>query len=537
MSDPVEKSSHYEVVVVGAGPAGISAAINLANRKKHVVVLDGQRPFSYPRKAPKIPNYPGFSFTNGEELARAFTAHLEEFGVPFFREKVGKLFPEEDGLTLFTDKDMYHAKVVILATGLYREADLEGEDELVGRGVAYCVSCDGRLFAGRDVAFVSYLEEGEEEAAVLATDFASSLTYIPLYPGSYEGLPEGVRVLARKRPARLFRDDGGKVHVAHPDEELVVDGVFVYRRSVSPHDLLDELVLRDGHIAVNRLMETSVPGVLAAGDCTGEPYQIAKAVGEGQMAAFQAFRLLREGIRAPAVVTPPAAEPPALKEEDRVALSRILAERLAEPVRLVHFTQLPGDGTAAGPPTDSCREARRLLEELAALSPLLELELHDLEREPELAAELGVERIPATLVSRAGEVPRLRFLGVPEGYEFGPLLEAVVDVSAGSSGDLSEETQAALKRLRRPVRLEVLTTSTCPVCPTAVRLAHRFALATPKVSADMVVASEFPDLVQRYQVSQVPRVVVQGQPAEPGRLDEARLRELVLEAGVRSPSR
>ena len=533
MIDPAEKSSRYDVIVVGAGPAGISAAINLANRKKHVVVMDGQRPFSYTRKAPRIPNYPGFSFTSGEDLAAAFVRHMEDFDVPLLREKASKVFREDDDLVVFTDKDMYRAGAVILATGVYRESGLEGELALVGRGVAYCVACDGRLFAGKDLAFISYLEEGEEEASVLADDFAASLVYIPLYVGPYR-LPDDVRVLARKRPSRLFRDDEGKLHVIHPDEELVVDGVFIYKRSVAPQDLLEDLALDGPHVLVDRSMATSVPGVFAAGDCTGEPYQIAKAVGEGQMAAFHAFRYLRDGER-PAPAAPE--EPAALEAEDREALTRILAERMDAPVRLVHFTQLPGSAPGATPPTEACREARRLLEEFAALSPKLELELHDFMAEAELAHDLGVERIPATLVSRSGEPARLRFFGVPEGYEFGPLLESVVDLSRGSDGELDEGIQDELGRLRRPVRLEVLTTPTCPVCPAAVRLAQRYALATPKVTADMVVASEFPELVHRYQVSQVPRTVVNGVPAEPGRLDEPRLRELVAEAGRHSGER
>ncbi len=532
-ADPAEKSSHYEVVVVGAGPAGISAAINLANRKKSVVVMDGQRPFSYTRKAPKVPNYPGFTFTSGEGLASAFIEHLERFNVPLLREKVSKIYREDDRLVLFTDKDMYEAKVVILANGLYREPDLEGEDELVGRGVAYCVSCDGRLFAGKDLAFISYLEEGEEEATVLAQDFASSLVYLPLYGGPYH-LPAGVRVLARKRPGRLFRDESGKVHVLHPDEEVVVDGVFVYRRSVAPHDLLEGLEVEGGHIVVDASLQTSVPGVLAAGDATGEPYQIAKAVGQGQIAAFQALQLLRPAVRGTAssgtaertAASGGRAAPQALADEDKKELSALFEEKLAGPVRLVHLTQLAGTGRSL--PTEACREARQLVEDLASLSAKLELDVHDMLTEKELAEELGVERIPATLAARPGEAARLRFFGVPEGYEFGPLVDALVDLSAEAPGEVSDETRSALSRLRVPVRLEVLTTSTCPVCPGVVRLAHQFSLASPKITVDMVAASDFPELVQRYQVGQVPLVVVDGVPAEPGRVDESRLLELIL---------
>ncbi len=515
MSDPSVKSAHYDVIVVGAGPAGISAAINVANRKRTVAVFDSQQPFAKTRKAPKIPNYPGFSFATGVELAQAFTTHLEEFGVPFFKEKIAKIMPDEDEILVFSDQDMYHARAVIVATGVYLEADLEGEDALVGQGVSYCANCDGRLFSGREVAFVSYIPEGEEEAAVLAQDLGVAVTYVPLYEGEYV-LPEGVRVVDRQRPDGLYRRDG-KIHVQLKGEDLVVDGVFVHKQSVSPRDLVDGLELDGPHIVVDRRMRTSIGGIFAAGDCAGEPYQIAKAVGEGQVAALEALRHLREK-QAPRVE-----EPPALKAEDRASLSRILSERMVGPVRMIHFTQKPGEGQTAGPVCENCREGCRLLQELADLSPKLSLEIHDFVVDAERARELAVERIPATLIGGPDDpAPRVRFYGVPTGYEFGLLLDDILDASIGRSG-LLEETLEALSFLGRPVHMEVMTTSTCPRCPEVGRLVHRAAAASPMITGDVVMISEFPEVAQRHTVSNVPKVVVDGIAMETGRVDEGRL--------------
>ena len=154
------------------------------------------------------------------------------------------------------------------------------------------MTCDGRLFAGRRAAFISYAPEGEEEAAALAEDFGVDVTYVPLYKGDYR-LPEGVRVLASARPTRLAREDA-HMRVSLPGEDLQVDAVFIYKNSVSPRTLLDGLASDGRHVTVDRHMATAVPGVFAAGDCTGEPYQTAKAVGEGQVAALEAVRFLRE---------------------------------------------------------------------------------------------------------------------------------------------------------------------------------------------------------------------------------------------------
>ena len=212
--------------------------------------------------------------------------------MPLIREKVSKVIPDADGFVVFSEREVYRAGAVVLATGVYRDAEIEGEADLVGQGVSYCVTCDGRLFTGRRAAFVSYSANGEEEASALAEDYGVDVTYVALYEGDAR-LPEGVHVIKGAPPTRLEQADG-HVRVSLPGEDLLVDAVFIYKESVSPRALLDGLATDGGHISVDRHMETSVPGVFAAGDCTGEPYQTAKAVGEGQVAALEAVRLIRE---------------------------------------------------------------------------------------------------------------------------------------------------------------------------------------------------------------------------------------------------
>jgi glutaredoxin-like protein len=160
-----------------------------------------------------------------------------------------------------------------------------------------------------------------------------------------------------------------------------------------------------------------------------------------------------------------------------------------------------------------CRETRQILEELAELSPLVSIEVYDFERDEVLAAQYGVDKIPATLVQRAGLDGAadtdygIRFYGIPSGYEFVSLLEAIKLVGGGQLS-LSQATLDKLARLDQPLHLQVFVTPTCPYCPRAVVLAHQLAFASAQVTADMVEATEFPHLSNKYSVMGVPRTVI-----------------------------
>jgi glutaredoxin-like protein len=182
---------------------------------------------------------------------------------------------------------------------------------------------------------------------------------------------------------------------------------------------------------------------------------------------------------------------------------------LAAPVKLVVFTQ--GEGGALE--CEMCRETRELLDEVAALSDKLSVEVRDFVAEAELAAAYGIDKIPAVAVVRGGDNGEpdkdygIRLYGIPSGYEFGTLIEDITMVSSGDPG-LAPKTLAVLESLPGPIEIQVFVTPTCPHCPRAVLLGHRLAMASDKVRASMVEATEFPHLANKYQVYGVPRTVV-----------------------------
>ncbi|KPL83175.1 glutaredoxin [Thermanaerothrix daxensis] len=185
---------------------------------------------------------------------------------------------------------------------------------------------------------------------------------------------------------------------------------------------------------------------------------------------------------------------------------RSMLSEMEHPVKLLMFTQ--GEGGAIE--CAFCAETRQLAEELTSLSDKLTLEVHDFIRDKALAENLKVDKIPALIIQSAGEHPKdygVRFFGIPSGYEFGTLIEDILMVSRRKP-DLSLVTLQQLARLDRPVHLQVFVTPTCPYCPRAVLLAHKLALASDWITADMVEVSEFPHLANRYHVYGVPRTVI-----------------------------
>lgn len=194
-----------------------------------------------------------------------------------------------------------------------------------------------------------------------------------------------------------------------------------------------------------------------------------------------------------------------LNDDIQNQVREVLAD-LDAPVKLVVFTQ--GEGGALE--CAMCAETRGLIEEVAALSDKISVEIRDFVADSEVAETYGIDKIPAVAVVREGDAPAdygVRLFGIPSGYEFGTLIEDIRLVSSGNP-ELSDATLAELAKLSSPVNIQVFVTPTCPYCPRAVLLAHRLAMASDLVTASMVEATEFPQLSNRYQVYGVPRTVI-----------------------------
>ncbi len=194
-----------------------------------------------------------------------------------------------------------------------------------------------------------------------------------------------------------------------------------------------------------------------------------------------------------------------MDEKVRKQVRAALAD-MQHPVRIVMFTQ----GVGGALECDHCEETRELAQEVALLSDKITLDVRDFQGDEALAKSYGVDKIPALVLLADGDPPKdygIRLYGVPAGYEFSTLIEDLRMLGAGDPA-LSQDTLKALGRLTQPVHIQVFVTPTCPYCPSAVVLAHKLAMASDLVTADMVEATEFPHLANKYRVHGVPRTII-----------------------------
>ena len=216
-----------------------------------------------------------------------------------------------------------------------------------------------------------------------------------------------------------------------------------------------------------------------------------------------------------------------ISPEDQQTL-RKLFEGLEGDVTITNFTERESLLMIPGQECDYCKETRKLLEEVTALSEKLHLEMRDVVRDKQEADSLGVTRIPAFVLQGRAK-GKVRYFGIPAGYEFSTLIEDLIDVSNGTT-NLSDTTREALATVDQDLHIQVFVTPTCPYCPRAARLAHKLAIENEHITADVVEVSEFIDMAQLYRVQGVPKTVVNERIEMVGAVPESRFMQQVFEA-------
>lgn len=276
----------YDVAIIGGGPAGVSAAINLKILQKKFIWFSGNSGLKVER-AELVKNYPALPDVTGRQLNWAFYNHAESMGINADRRQVTAIYDLGEKFSLTVENEQTEAKSVILCTGVQSVKPLSGEEEFLGRGVSYCATCDGFLYKDKTIAVLCTDKSFESEVEFLCRT-AKKTYFFPMYK-DYKTF-SGAEVIL-KMPEKVEGDLRVK-KVAYKGGDVAVDGFFILRSSMPPKALLHGLECEGERIVVDRLMRTNINGVFAAGDCTGRPYQYAKSVGEGNVAAHSAVEFL-----------------------------------------------------------------------------------------------------------------------------------------------------------------------------------------------------------------------------------------------------
>ena len=513
----------YDVVVIGGGPAGLTAALYLARAKYRVVVVEKDRFGGQITITAEVVNYPGVEKTSGAALTEAMRKQAEGFGAEFLLVEVTGLDLSGDAKTIRTSRGELKCFGVLLATGAHpRMVGFQGEEQFRGRGVAYCATCDGEFFTGKEVFVVGGGFAAAEESLFL-TKYARHVTI--LIRGDDFSCAQAAADAARNhekitvptntvveevsgdtalRFLRYRNTKTGQVTKYHAAEGETF-GVFVFAGYAPATELVRGLaeLNEQGYVLTDRSQKTTAEGLYAAGDVCVKPLrQVVTAVGDGALAATELERLCtamqaKTGVHPLAPVSrageseDSAETGSALFTGDMPAQLHTVFSRMASPLVL----RLCLDGTPLS------AELRQYMEELAAQSGKLSVEIGD-------AAD--VDHLPCVQVCRAdGSWTGLSFHGVPGGHEFTSFVLGLYN-AAGPGQARDEESRAAIQAIRNPVELQVLVSLSCTMCPELVTAAQRIAAENPNVTAQVYDLNHFPDLRERYQVMSVPCLVVNG---------------------------
>ena len=520
----MEQMEHlYDVVVIGGGPAGLTAALYLARARYRVVVVEQERFGGQITITSEVVNYPGVERTSGAELTETMRRQAEGFGAEFLLAEVTGLELEGDVKTVRTSRGALSCFGVLLATGAHpRMVGFRGEEQFRGRGVAYCATCDGEFFTGKDVFVVGGGFAAAEESVFL-TKYARHVTI--LIRGDDFTCAQATADAARNhekitiltntvveevsgdtalRSIRMRNTKTGE-ETEHRAADGETFGVFVFAGYEPATELVRGLAELDGqgYILTDRSQKTTADGLYAAGDVCVKPLrQVVTAVGDGALAATELERLCaamqqKTGLRpqAPKSRTP---EPEAQAQtKDGLFTGEMLSQlhtvfdRMASSLIL----QLCLDETPVS------AELEHYMQELAAQSDKLSVEQGDPSK---------VEHLPCVQICRSdGSWTGLAFHGVPGGHEFTSFVLGLYN-AAGPGQALDEETEAAIRAIQKPVELQVLVSLSCTMCPELVTAAQRLAAAHPDISAQVYDLNHFPDLREQYQVMSVPCLVVNG---------------------------
>lgn len=529
----------YDVIIAGAGPAGLSAAIYAARARFKVLVLEKEKIGGQITITSEIVNYPGIEKTDGAELTEKMRIQAQSFGAEFQMAKVTDFDFSGDIRIVKTDKGDYQTLGIVLALGANpRTLGFAGEKEYKGRGVAYCATCDGEFFTGMDVFVIGGGFAAAEEAVFL-TKYAKKVTIIVREEDftcaasvadkakNHEKIEvhyqteiveaAGDRLL---RTAR-FRDckTGREWSYEAPEGESF--GIFVFAGYVPDTDLVKGKLELDsqGYLITDHNQMTGIPGVYGAGDvCIKNLRQVVTAVSDGAVAATSLEKYVAE-VYEKLNLSPREPSPEGKnRSEDRKQPEEsgeenfINSEMRQQLEALFQKFQSKVTVKALLDQSRLSTEMESFLKELSGISDKVETITEQVsdKSEPD-------EALPALCVLREdGNEAGIRFYGIPGGHEFNSFVIGLYN-AAGPGQSLSPEETDRIQRLEKQLNIKIAVSLSCTMCPTTVMSAGRIAADSRKVRAWTYDLAYYPELKKRYQIMSVPCMIINDEIVEFGK--------------------
>ncbi len=537
----------YDAIIIGGGPAGLTAAIYLARARYRVLVVEKEKIGGQITITSEVVNYPGIISTSGSELTSTMYLQAKNFGAEFLSAAVTSLDLNNKIKEIITSKGSLKTLSVIIATGANpRRVGFDGEDKFQGRGVAYCATCDGEFFTGKDILVIGGGFAAVEESIFL-TKYARSIT-ICVRSDEFK-CARSVSEELKKYPSikvlfntELVKVDGeNSVESAKLINNLTREetdfsssdgqnfGVFVFAGYVPNTSLFkDKIKLDDnGYVITDENRMTSVEGVFAAGDlCVKNLRQVVTAVSDGAISATAAEKHISKlhdelnlpdfsqnksqeiNQKNPSVksVTSEDDSDSFLSNEIKAQVGTVIAKFEKDVILRVHDDH-----------TELASKLREFCEEFSSLSERIHYEVVNTDSDP------GIH-----ILSYDGSSDRIVFHGVPGGHEFNSFIVALYN-TAGPGQAIDESLLASIKAIDKDVDIKVVVSLSCTMCPEAVMGSQRIASLNTRVKAQMYDIQYYPDLKDKYNIMSVPCIILNDSKVVFGKKNASDFVELIAE--------
>ena len=535
----------YDVIVVGGGPAGLTAALYLARAKYRVLVLEKEQFGGQISITHEVVNYPGITKTSGKALTDTIQQQAESFGAEFMLAEATGFDLTGDIKTVRTNRGEYRCFGILLATGAHpRTVGFKGEEEHKGRGVAYCATCDGEFFTGKEIFVVGGGYAAAEESVFL-TKFARHVTILvrkddfscAASVADQAKNHEKITVLTNTVMEEVSGENGltyarykntatGEVAEYKSKETF---GVFVFAGYAPATDSVKGIVElnEQGYIVTDASQKTSAEGVYAAGDVCIKPLrQVVTATSDGALAATELERHVaavhrKTGLRAddPA---PKQSKPTVTVNAQKEAESgELFTEEMRQQLDTV-FTRMESPLLLKLRLDDRpvSAELEQFITALSALSDKLTVTVAE--------RNASSENAPCIHVCKAdGTETGLAFHGVPSGHEFTSFVLGLYN-AAGPGQALDEATREQIAAITNKTDMKILVTLSCTMCPDLVVAAQRIAAANPNVTAHVYDIRHFENLKNQYNVMSVPCLVINNEKVSFGKKNISQILEVLL---------